>query len=285
MKVTRHFKTDFDAGAFTPDGAVGTGAAFGGGIVATSVTDGTTTVIPASQIKFTSGGVVTDLTGGVAGVAVTASSPLTTKGDIYGHSTVDARIPVGSDTFVLTADSTQTLGVKWAAPSGGGGITHSYIGYNTTGGSLLSMAQRAFYCCPVTPGTNGFVGSVSCYIEDDGSTHVADLHVAIFDDNSGAPGKIIAFGGVSPLTTFIPISTYGQRWVSMPIGYWATGGTQIWLGVGSDQPSGSGALRLAYDTGGADYTFTASGDWVADATFYSPTNTTHKHSIRADFLT
>lgn len=47
------------------------------------------------------------------------TSPLTTKGDIYGHSTIDDRIPVGSDTQVLTADSTQALGVRWAAPSSG----------------------------------------------------------------------------------------------------------------------------------------------------------------------
>lgn len=47
------------------------------------------------------------------------ASPLTTKGDLYGHSTVDARIPVGSDGQVLTADSAQTLGVKWAAAAAG----------------------------------------------------------------------------------------------------------------------------------------------------------------------
>ncbi len=46
-----------------------------------------------------------------------STSPLTTKGDLYGYSTADARIPVGSNGTVLTADSTESLGVKWATPS------------------------------------------------------------------------------------------------------------------------------------------------------------------------
>ena len=57
---------------------------------------------------------------GSAWVAVGGGSPLTTKGDIYGFSTVDARIPIGANNTVLTADSAQALGLKWAAPAGGG---------------------------------------------------------------------------------------------------------------------------------------------------------------------
>ena len=49
-----------------------------------------------------------------------AVSPLTTKGDVWGYSTLDARIPVGADATVLTADSTQALGLKWATPASGG---------------------------------------------------------------------------------------------------------------------------------------------------------------------
>lgn len=60
---------------------------------------------------------------GSAWVAVGGGSPLTTKGDVYGFSTVDARIPIGANDTVLTADSTQALGLKWAAPAGGGGMT------------------------------------------------------------------------------------------------------------------------------------------------------------------
>ena len=46
---------------------------------------------------------------------------LTTKGDILTYGTGLARLEVGADGQVLTADSTQALGVKWAVASGGGG--------------------------------------------------------------------------------------------------------------------------------------------------------------------
>lgn len=47
------------------------------------------------------------------------ASPLTTKGDVYTYSTADARLGVGANDTVLTADSTQTTGLKWATVSSG----------------------------------------------------------------------------------------------------------------------------------------------------------------------
>lgn len=47
---------------------------------------------------------------------------LTTKGDLLVHDGTDyQRLGVGTDSHVVTADSATALGVKWAAPAGGGG--------------------------------------------------------------------------------------------------------------------------------------------------------------------
>lgn len=52
------------------------------------------------------------------GVPDAASSPLSTKGDLWGYDTGNNRIPVGADDKVLTADSTAALGVSWKTVPG-----------------------------------------------------------------------------------------------------------------------------------------------------------------------
>jgi hypothetical protein len=75
----------------------------------------------------------------VSGYVPNATSPLTTKGDLYGYDTAADRIPVGSNGEVLTADSTQSLGVKWAAPSSGG--VHGTAVFSATGGSISGLVM------------------------------------------------------------------------------------------------------------------------------------------------
>jgi hypothetical protein len=91
----------------------------------------------------------------ILGSSAATVSPLTTKGDLLGFSTVRARIPVGTDTHVLTADSSQTLGVKWAAAAAGGGAdekhfiplgriySHYHTFFNTLSTKLYGMNALA----------------------------------------------------------------------------------------------------------------------------------------------
>lgn len=48
--------------------------------------------------------------------------PLDTKGDLIVFGKKNERLPVGTNGQVLTADSAQSLGVKWATPASGGSI-------------------------------------------------------------------------------------------------------------------------------------------------------------------
>jgi hypothetical protein len=89
----------------------------------------------------TTGQVLTVAAGVPSWATPTDQTPLTTKGDVFTFSTVDARLGVGANGTVLTADSAETTGLKWAAPAASGFVgcqlTNSGPKTLTTGTSTI----------------------------------------------------------------------------------------------------------------------------------------------------
>jgi hypothetical protein len=79
-------------------------------------------------------------------VTPTDQTPLTTKGDLFAFSTVDARLAVGANETRLVADSTQTVGLKYVAD------TTNYA-INAKGDLLGGTAADTLQALSV--GTNG----------------------------------------------------------------------------------------------------------------------------------
>jgi hypothetical protein len=155
------------------------------------------------------------ITTGVLSIAAAADIPslLTTKGDLGCFSTVPTALGIGTNTYVLTADSTQTCGFKWAAATGGGfslttkGDIHTFstvdaalpVGTNgyvlsadstqttglkwiatSSGGTVTSIATTA----PITGGTITTTGTIA--VSDFTASGVGHARGTVPDPGAGA---------------------------------------------------------------------------------------------------
>ena len=71
-----------------------------------------------TRLPIGTNGQVLAVSGGVPAWTTTADvTPLTTKGDLFTFTTVDARLGVGTNGQLLTADSAEPTGLKWTTVS------------------------------------------------------------------------------------------------------------------------------------------------------------------------
>lgn len=181
------------------------------------------------------------------------ASPLTTKGDIFGFDTVNNRIPVGADGTVLTADSSQALGVKWTAPTGSGTVTSvglldgSATPIYTISGSPVVGAGTLTYTFKTQAANTVLAGPTS-----------GGVAQPAFRSLVAADGGIAGFGTV--VTTLTQAGGASQNYAGQPN---ATTYTVICIGGGGGGGSGQHLGAAGTQTGGAG----GGGGGISIATF------------------
>jgi len=99
-----------------------------------------------------------------------SGTDLTTKGDLHGYSSSNTRIPIGDNDQVLTADSSEALGVKWGAAGGATtAIQRVVLGstFNTDSTSLVDVTGMTV----TLPDNSGhsFISFIMCMEMNDGT--------------------------------------------------------------------------------------------------------------------
>jgi len=119
-----------------------------------------------------------------------AASPLTTKGDLYTFSTSDARLAVGTNTHVLTADSAEATGLKWAA-AGGGGMTQLASGTLSGAAVTISSISGDYKDLMVVFAGITQSGNSSAYIKLNNAANVGSSNIYSSSLGNGSTGSYL----------------------------------------------------------------------------------------------
>lgn len=218
------------------DGAAAIRTALGG--VDTSFVDlkgGTTGQVlsKASNTDLDFSWVATDDTNAIQNAIVDA------KGDLISATAADtpARLAVGTNGQILTADSTTATGLKWAAAAGGGSFTKIKTGTfsgvtstTTTFDGVFTSTYRNYFiaisniqCTTNNQALNmGFRNAGSTLTSSLYGSRLKDASVNTFTNQTAIPLLILANYGVSsinltfnrssaqPITSFYGFERYGQ---------------------------------------------------------------------------
>jgi hypothetical protein len=226
------------------------------------VHDGIATVTASSSNSLNRGTV--NLRAGT-GIALALSN--TDGGSGFDTVTVQNIIPAGS-----------------GGGGGGSGITHSYIGYNTQGGSTENGANGTVWVKKVTLASAGMLMSVGAFISET-ANGTPGAFAGVLNDVAGSPERWIAapsFAWYNALTTTAG-GNYAQRWYHIAVGIYLAAG-DYWLAFGSVTLNGAD-IQIAYDGSGTDKNWSSANGWTSDAGRYTVNTTTRKYSIRGSLIT
>lgn len=140
------------------------------------------------------------------------TSPLTTKGDLYTFSTVDTRLPVGTDGQILTANSSVPEGLSWQDNYADWTSTVKHIVKNNGLSGTITKGTAVYVTS--SDGANILVGRASNTSEATSSKTMGLMQSNITTTGSTQTGFVITEGLLGGLNTAI-----------------ATAGDPVWLGV------------------------------------------------------
>lgn len=169
-------------------------------------------------------------------------------------------------------------------PTGPAGVTSAYLGYNTIGGTEESATLNRLYAQLVTPGANYVLQSIELYARENADS-LQQLIVALYEDNAGVLGKVLA-ANYSPQLAFTNNATFGggsasvARWFGLPLTAKLTSGTSYWLGW-MWAGGGSAVPRQFYNGSGTDRRYDSGGTFIVDGGRYTETTDSRKYSVRA----
>lgn len=238
--------------------------------------------------------------GSIAGTPALTFGTAAAAGSSGTFINSDATLPI----FDATVPTTQAFSDAAAVGAAGvaarrdhkhgmpasGGLAHSYVGYNTTGGTVEDAVSFRTIAKSITLASAGLIASVGAYVQVDTGPDAVGFSVAVWTDNAAVVGNLIASGapygpGASGSPgAYIAIVATTPRWIHIPVGLYVAAGT-YWIGIHTfGNGFGGNRLNVYYDGSGTDRRFDTAAGYTQDGGVSAQTDTTRKYSIRASVL-
>jgi hypothetical protein len=206
-------------------------------------------------------------------------------GSDFSNPSADHRVLfLGEDGDLHLRDSSGTVTTP-NDTGGGGDPTHSFLGYNTVGGSAETMTQYRWYAKRITAATDGILLSLGAYIKW-GADDLGAIMAAVYEDAAGpVPNKALFATSIGTGSDTVDLSeaagTRNPRWFSLPCGLFVTA-DDYWIAFATR--NNSTQADIYYDTSGSDRYWTPGGFRILDGAYLSQTDSTRNYSIRASFI-